>query len=65
MFLVILPDAGAISTSAEFLYNFISFFNEISQGKPTAAPTGTLHSVASHLRLYCLPLSHKKDARLT
>ena len=28
------------------------------------APDGTLHSVASHLELYCLPMSHKKDARI-
>ena len=28
------------------------------------APDGTPHSVASHLGLYCLPMSHKRDARL-
>ena len=28
------------------------------------APDGTPHFVASHLRLLCLPMSHKKDARL-
>ena len=36
---------------------FISFFNEI-------APDGTPRSAASHLRLCCLPMSHKKDALL-
>ena len=28
------------------------------------APDGTLHSAASHLGLFCLPVSHKRDARL-
>ena len=28
------------------------------------APDGMLHSVASHLGLFCLSMSHKKDARL-
>ena len=28
------------------------------------APDGTPRSEASHLGLYCLPMSHKRDARL-
>ena len=28
------------------------------------APDGTPHFAASHLCLFCLPKSHKKDARL-
>ena len=28
------------------------------------APDGTLCFAASHLGLFCLPMSHKKDARL-
>ena len=28
------------------------------------APDGTPHSGVSHLGLYCLPMSHIKDARL-
>ena len=28
------------------------------------APDGTSHSAASQLGLYCLPMSHKRDARL-
>ena len=28
------------------------------------APDGTAHFAASHLGLFCLPMSHKKDARL-
>ena len=28
------------------------------------SPDGTLRSAASHLGLYCLPMSRKKDARL-
>ena len=27
------------------------------------APDGTPHSAASHLGLFCLPMSHKLDAR--
>ena len=28
------------------------------------APDGTPRSAASHLGLFCLPMSHKRDARL-
>ena len=45
----------------EFLFHFsmkILIANRI-------APDGTSHSVASYLGLYCLPMSHKKDARQT
>ena len=28
------------------------------------APDGTLHLGASYLGIFCLPMSHKKDARL-
>ena len=28
------------------------------------APDGTPHFASSHLGLFCLPMSHKKDARL-
>ena len=28
------------------------------------APDGTAHFAASHLGLFCLPMSHNKDARL-
>ena len=44
----------------EFLFHFsmkILLANKI-------APDGTPRSAASHLGLYCLPMSHKKDARL-
>ena len=39
---------------------FIPFFNKISLS--SIAPDGTPHFAASHLGLYCLPMSHKKDA---
>ena len=42
------------------LLNFYSIFREANR----IAPDGTPHSAASHLGLYCLPMSHKKDARL-
>ena len=33
-------------------------------GANRIAPDGTPRSAASHLGLFCLPMSHKKDARL-
>ena len=44
----------------KFLFNFsmkILYANRI-------APDGTPRSAASHLGLFCLPMSHKRDARL-
>ena len=41
---------------------FISFFDEICANR--IAPDVTPRSAASHLGLCCLPMSHKKDARL-
>ena len=42
---------------------FISFFDEIHVSKEIV-PDGTTRFAASHLGLFCLPMSHKKDARL-
>ena len=39
------------------------FFDIIMSANRIAAD-GTSHCAASHLGLFCLPLSHKKDARL-
>ena len=47
---------------SDFL-NFIQFFDENSPSKQNS-PSGTTHSAASHLGLYCLPMSHKRGARL-
>ena len=44
------------------LIYLISFFNE-SPLRNRIAQDGTLRCPASHLGLYCLPMSHKKDAR--
>ena len=33
-------------------------------GTNRIAPDGTPHFAASYLGLFCLPMSHKKDARL-
>ena len=52
---------GTLGVIFNFSYKFFMkslFANRI-------APDGTPQSVASHLGLYCLPMSHKKDARLT
>ena len=41
-----------------------SFFDEKFKRANRIAQDGTPRFAASHLRLFCLPLSHKKDARL-
>ena len=46
-----------------FHFIFISFFDEIHKSKQNS-PDGTPRSAASHLGLFCLPMSHKKDAML-
>ena len=44
---------------------FISVFDEYCVFKANRiAPDGTPHFAASHLGLFCLPMSHKMDARL-
>ena len=58
MFLVILPDAGAISTSAEFLYND---FHLSKQNSPRW--DATFCGILSGAILFAL-VSHKKDMRL-
>ena len=45
------------------LFIYISFFDEIHVGK-RIAPDGTPRFEASHLGLFCVPMSHKKDVRL-
>ena len=42
---------------------FVSFFDEIHVSK-LIAPDGTLRFAASHLELFCLPMSNENDARL-
>ena len=44
----------------EILFKFMMKFLKANK----IAQDGTPRTVASHLWLYCLPLSHKKDARL-
>ena len=43
---------------------FLSHFSMKFLCANRIAPDGTPHSAASHLGLCCLPMSHKKDARL-
>ena len=45
-------------------FYFLSHFSMKLLLANSIAPDGTPLSAASHLGLYCLPLSHKKDARL-
>ena len=48
---------------SDFL-NFIHFFSMKILSANRIAPDGTSRSAASHLGLFCLPMSHKKDTRL-
>ena len=43
--------------------NLITFFNENSPSKQNS-PRWDAVSAASHLGLFCLPMSHKRDTRL-
>ena len=46
-------------------FKFLShFFDEFSLSKQNSPRWDAPRSAASHLGLYCLPMSHKKDARL-
>ena len=45
-------------------FEFLSYFSMKFFKANRKVPDGTQRSAASHLGLYCLPMSHKKDARL-
>ena len=45
-------------------FSFLFHFSMKIMSANRITPDGTQHSVASHLGLFCLPMSHKKDARL-
>ena len=47
-----------------FFLIFLSYFSMKFLCANRIAPDGTPRSAASHLGLCCLPMSHKKDARL-
>ena len=49
-----------VRSDFEFLSHFSMKFLQANR----IAPGGTPRSAASHLGLCCLPMSHKKDARL-
>ena len=49
-----------VRSDLEFLFHFSMKSLQANR----IAPDGTPRSAASHLGLCCLPLSHKKDARL-
>ena len=46
------------------IFIFLSHFSMKFLGANRIAPDGTPRSAASHLGLFCLPMSHKRDARL-
>ena len=45
-------------------FYFLSHFSMKFLCANRIAPDGTLRSAASHLGLFCLPMSHKRDARI-
>ena len=47
-----------------FFFFFFFFFSMKFLCANRIAPDGTPRSAASHLGLYCLPMSHKRDSRL-
>ena len=51
---------GGIKSAVSFLLNFSMKFLRVNR----KAPDGTPRFAASHLGLFCLPMSHKKDVRL-
>ena len=46
------------------IFKFYSTFDENSLSKHRIVPDGMPRSATSHLGLFCLPMSHKRDARL-
>ena len=56
----IAPDGTPHLSDFQFLNEFLM---KILLANRTA-PDGTSRSAASHLGLFCLPMSHKRDARL-
>ena len=59
-----LGESSFILTGVRSDFYFLSHFLMKFLCANRIAPDGTLRSVASHLGLICLPVSHKKDARL-
>ena len=55
-----LDESTVIFRGFKVLFSFSMKFLQANR----IAPDGTTRSVASHLGLCCLPMSHKKDARL-
>ena len=46
------------------IFSFSFHFSMKIMSANRIAPDGTPHFAASHMGLFCLPMSHKKDARL-
>ena len=60
-----LDDSTFIVRGIRSMFSFLFHFSMKILLANTIAPDGTLRFAASHLGLFCLPMSHKKDARLT
>ena len=55
---------GVFFRGVRSVFLFVSHFSIKFLQANRIAPDGTPRSAASHLDLCCLPMSHKKDARL-
>ena len=55
---------GALGVIFFFFFFFLSHFSRKLLLANRKAPDGTPRSAASHLGLFCLPMSHKRDSRL-
>ena len=59
-----LDESTFIVTGARCDFYFLSHFSLNFLFANRIAPDGTSRSAASHLGLFCLPMSHKRNARL-
>ena len=50
--------------ASEVIFKLYSIFSKKILYANRIVPDGTPRSAASHLGLFCLPMSHKRDARL-
>ena len=59
-----LDESTSILRVIKRIFSFSFHFQMKIMSANRIVPDGTPHYAASHLGLFCLPMSHKKDARL-
>ena len=59
-----LDESFFILGASGVIFHFLFHFSMKVRKANRIAPDGTPRFAASHLGLFCLPMSHKKDARL-